>query len=43
MIIRGVTMTFVSEMERVNSGSRTMVLPRFDQPLAASVDVEEGR
>jgi len=44
MIVRGVLMTLVfSDMERVNSGSRTMILPRFHQPLVAMGDVEEGR
>lgn len=43
MIVRGVLMTLVSDMERVNSGSRTMILPRFNQLLVAMGDVEEGR
>jgi len=43
MIVRGVLMTLVSDMERMNSGSRTMILSRFHQPLVAMGDVEEGR
>jgi hypothetical protein len=43
MIIRGVKMPLVSDMERVNSGGRTMIPPRFHQVLVAMGDVKGGR